>query len=70
MTFNMKGSGFYGKGNQSPVKQGISIGSKTYDNLDPEMRSAVEGQLGMPTQKQLVEEKREKDDPNAQNIRI
>jgi hypothetical protein len=34
------------------------------------MRSAVEGQLGMPTQKQLVEEKREKDDPNAQNIRI
>ena len=48
----------------------ISIGSKTYDDLDPEMRSAVEGQLGMPTQEQLEEEKEEKDDPNAQNIKF
>ena len=58
------------KRSSSPAKQRISIGSKTYDDLDPEMRSAVEGQLGMPTQEQLVEEKREKEDPRAQNIRI
>ena len=59
MTYKMKGfSGF----KNSPLKQKVSIGSKTYDNLDPEMRSAVEGQLGMPSQKDLEKEK-QKNDP-------
>ena len=52
----------------SALKKRISIGSKTYDDLNPEMRRAVEGQPGMPTQEQLEAEKKEKDDPGVQNI--
>ena len=59
---------FIRNSSHSPIKQKISFGSKTYDDLNPEMRRAVEGQPGMPTQEQLEAEKKEKDDPGVQNI--
>jgi|OM-RGC.v1.036070874 hypothetical protein len=42
---------------RSPLKLEIEIQNKTYDDLDPEMRSVVEGMPGMPTQEDLEKHK-------------